>query len=152
MADKDKVIGKALYMEFRNSSYTYQTFITPDGLTNDGRPVPATLYRRQISKLSPRKAWKTYALPNLMRDEFGNYHKHDIEEAHTLTKTRIQYLENIFNQLSARSYRLYKQPIVIEVSAADLEDIRSSKTPYKILGRVTRLRRHLGFGEQLFAE
>lgn len=152
MADKDKVIGKALYMEFRLGSNTYQTIMTPDGLTNDGRPVPATLYRRQVSKLYPRKTWKTYSLPNLMRDEFGNYHRCDFEEANVLTKTRIQYLENIFNQLSSRAYRLYKQPIVVEVSAADLEDIRNSKTPYKVIGRITRLRRHLGFGEQLFAE
>lgn len=152
MADKDKVIGKALYMEFRNSNYTYQTIMTPDGITNEGRPVPATLYRRQISKLTPRKTWKTYSLPNLTRDEFGNYTKSSVEDAQATVRTRIQYLETIVSRLEASSYKLYKQPIVVEVSAADLNDIRNSKTPYKVLGRITRLRRHLGFGEQLFAE
>jgi len=152
MADKDKVIGKALYMEFRQGQNTYQAIMTPDGLTSDGRSVPATLYRRQISKFHPRKAWKTYSLPNLNKDEFGNFKKYSGDECKSVIDSRVAYLETIFSRLETHSYRLYKQPIVVEVSLADLEEIRNARTPYKVLGRITRIRRHLGFGEQLFAE
>ena len=151
MADKDKVIGKALYMEFRQGGNTYQAILTPDGLTTDGRSVPATLYRRQISSHSPRKAWKTYSLPQLPKDEFGNFKKYSGDELASVTSSRVAHLETIFNRLESYSYRLYKQPIVVEVSLADLEEIRNARTPYKVLGRITRIRRHLGFGEQLFA-
>ena len=152
MVDKDKVIGKALYMEFRQGQNTYQAILTPDGLTSDGRSVPATLYRRQISKFHPRKSWKTYALPSLPKTEFGNFKKYFGDEQKSLIDSRASYLENIFSRLETHSYQLYKQPIVVEVSLADLEEVRNARTPYKVLGRITRLRRHLGFGEQLFAE
>ena len=65
--------------------------------------------------------------------------------------SRIVYLENTFTRMDGYGYTLYKQPIVIEVSQADLDDIRLSKTPYKILGRITRVRKALGFSEKLFA-
>jgi hypothetical protein len=63
----------------------------------------------------------------------------------------MNHVESIFKQLSSYGYKVYKQPLVVEVSQADLEEIRYSKTPYKILGRITRVRKTLGFGE-LIAE
>jgi hypothetical protein len=51
------------------------------------------------------------------------------------------------SQLNSYGYKLYKSPILVEVAQEDLEQIRLSKTPYKILGRITRVRRTLGFGE-----
>jgi len=151
MADKDKVIGKALYLEFRSGSNTYQTIVTPDGMSSEGRQVPSTMYRRQISRMKPRRAWKAYALPNLTLSEFGTFKKLDASEAITGAMTRAQYIESILTRLDGASYRLYKSPIVVEVSQADIDEIRHQKTPYKILGRITRLRRQLGFGEDLFA-
>ena len=41
MAEKDKVIGKALYAEFRSGPQTYQLMITPDGITSGGKYTPA---------------------------------------------------------------------------------------------------------------
>ena len=151
MADKDKVVGKALYLEFRSGAHTYQTIITPDGMSGEGRQVPSTMYRRQISRMKPRRAWKAYALPNLPLSEFGTFKKLDPSEAITGAMTRAQYIESILTRLDGASYRLYKSPIVVEVSQADIDEIRHHKTPYKILGRITRLRRQLGFGEDLFA-
>lgn len=149
--EKDKVIGKALYMELRSGSNTYQMILTPDGMTSQGRNVPATVYRRQISSVKPRRAWKTYALPVLPQDGFGNFSRSEADVALSDAANRSQYVENIFNRLSSYGYALYKTPIVVEVSQADIDEIRHGKTPYKILGRITRLRRHQGFGEKLFA-
>lgn len=151
MADKDKVVGKALYMEFRSGSQTYQMIITPDGISTEGRNVPSTIYRRQVSKLKPRRAWKTYALPKLAQDAAGAFQTREVTDATSDALTRLGYVDSTFTRMDAYNYVLYKQPIVVEVSQADLDEIRISKTPYKILGRITRLRRHLGFGEQLFA-
>jgi len=147
MADKDKVIGKALYMEFRSTGQTYQMLLTPDGISSNGRAVPSTLYRRQISKSKPRRAWKTYSLPALPLNAFGAYETQSKDDATQAAETRANYIATTLTQLNSYSYKLYKSPILVEVAQEDLESIRLSKTPYKILGRITRVRRTLGFGE-----
>ena len=152
MAEKDKVTGKALYMEFRSGSQTYQMIITPDGVSSNGRAVPATMYRRQISKLKPRKAWKTYSLPAVPLNSFGAYDALETVDAMEKSNTRLEYIANSFTQLLSYHYQLYKQPIFVEVSQEDIEQVRMAKTPYKILGRITRVRRSLGFGEALFID
>lgn len=150
MSDKDKVVGKALYVEMRNNASTYQMLITPDGVSENGRAVPAMMYRRQISKLSPRRGWKTYSLPTLPLNAFGGYEQVTKDLASPQAIERLSHLEITFRQLASYNYKVYKQPIVVEVSQADLEEVRYSKTPYKVLGRITRVRKTLGFGETLF--
>ena len=151
MADKDKVVGKALYMEFRSSNQTYQMIITPDGLTLEGRNIPATVYRRQISSSRPRRAWKTLAFPKLPQDPSGVFNMLNVDAAKEQATSRAGYLESNIQRLHANGFTLFMKPIIVEVSQADLDDIRYAKTPYKILGRITRARKVLGFGERLFA-
>jgi hypothetical protein len=151
MSDKDKVSGKSLYVEMRNTSGTYQMLITPDGVGENGRAVPPMVYRRQISKMTPRRAWKVYSLAALPLNAFGGYDQVTKELATIGAGQRMNHVESIFKQLNSYGYKVYKQPLVVEVSQADLEEIRYSKTPYKILGRITRVRKTLGFGE-LIAE
>jgi hypothetical protein len=74
------------------------------------------------------------------------------EHALATVADRISYTDSLFNQLVTSGWTVYKQPIVVEVTQDDLEDIRLSKTPYKILGRITRCRRALNFGESLYSE
>jgi hypothetical protein len=147
MADKDKVVGKALYLELRAGTSTYQLLLTPDGISSNGRAVPATVYRRQISSAKPRRAWKTYSLPALDLNAFGTYEVVEKDKALHIADSRVGYMATTLSQLKSYGYTLYKQPLLIEVSQEDLESIRLSKTPYKILGRITRVRRTLGFGE-----
>ena len=152
MADKDKVVGKALYLELRNSGSTYQMIITPDAVSSSGRAVPAMVYRRQISEARPRKAWKTMSFPALPLNAFGTYDPQYTDTATSVSGTRVNdTLASIFRQLSHYSYTLYKTPIYVEVSAEDIETIRLCKTPYKVLGRITRVRKTLGFGEVIFS-
>ena len=151
MADKDKVVGKALYLELRQGMQTYQLLLTPDGISSNGRAVPATVYRRQISAAKPRRAWKTYSLPSLPINAFGTYEATDKDKALQTADSRVGYMATTFSQLKSYGYTLYKQPLLIEVSQEDLESIRLSKTPYKVLGRITRVRRTLGFGEFIIA-
>ena len=153
MADKDKVVGKALYLELRNSGSTYQMIITPDAVSSSGRAVPAMVYRRQISEARPRKAWKTMSFPALPLNAFGTYDPQDVDAVKAVSGTRINdTLASIFRQLSHYRYTMYKTPIYVEVSAEDIETIRMCKTPYKVLGRITRVRKTLGFGESLFSK
>ena len=145
------VVGKALYLELRRGDYTNQIIITPEGLTASGKYVPTTTYRRRISALSPRKTWKhvssVYATE---RNIDGTLYALDRDHALATVADRLSHTNSLFTQLIAGNWKVYKQPIVVEVTKDDLEDVRMGKTPYKILARITRSRRKLGFAEELF--
>ena len=147
------VVGKALYMEFRKGGMTQQVIFTPEGVSRSGKYVPITTYRRRISESTPRKVWrqmstlfKSETNPDNSLVQLGKEH------ALSTVRDRVSYTDGLFNQLIDRGWSLYKQPIAIEVTPDDLEDVRDSKTPYKIIARITRSRRHLSFGESLWAE
>ena len=150
MAEKDKVIGKALYTEFRSGSQTYQLMITPDGVNSNGKYVPAMVYRRQVSSSRPRRAWKSYSLPSLNINEFGAFTTMPKDQAIQTAKGRLEFMMSTINQMIGYRYQLYKLPIVVEVASEDLDGIRLGRTPYKVLGRITRVRKALGFSEELF--
>jgi hypothetical protein len=149
MAEKDKVVGKALYLELHSGEQRYQMLVTPDGVSSAGKNVPAVLYRRQVSRTAPRRAWKTTSFPSLSLNEFGAYTLLTKELALESATSRVTYISNIVERLNSYNYRIYKTPIFVEVSQADLDDVRAAKTPYKILGRITRVRRALGFQDLL---
>lgn len=149
MADKDKVIGKALYLELYSGEQRYQMLVTPDGVSSSGKNVPAVLYRRQISRTAPRRAWKTTSFPSLTLNEFGAYNLMNRDLAIESATSRVTFINNLVDRLAGNSYRVYKTPLIVEVSQADLDEVRASKTPYKILGRITRVRRALGFQDLL---
>jgi hypothetical protein len=154
MAESTKVVGKALYLEFRRGDETNQIIITPEAINSAGKYVPITTYRRRISKANPRKTWKQ--MSTIFKSEIDPMTNMLVplgkEHALATVADRISYTDNLFNQLIAHSWTLHKQAFVVEVTNEDLEDIRLSKTPYKILGRITRCRRTLNFGESLFNE
>ena len=149
-----KVVGKALYLEFRRDGETNQVIITPEAINAAGKYVPITTYRRRVSAASPRKTWKQ--MSTVFKSEVDPMTNKLValgrEHALATVPDRISYTDNLFTQLINSGWALYKQPIAVETTIEDLEDIRLSKTPYKILGRITRCRRALNFGEPLFAE
>ena len=147
----NSVVGKALYLEFRRGGYTQQIIFTPEGRSATGQYVPITTYRRQISADSPRKTWKQ--MSTMFKSEMnpdGSLVQLGKEHALSTVQDRIGYTDNLFTQLTSRGWSLYKKPIAVEVTPEDLDDVRNCKTPYKILGRVTRCRRAYDFGEALF--
>jgi len=147
------VVGKALYLEMRSGVATTQVILTPEALTASGKVVPMTCYRRNITSVTPRKSWRAIASSTVSeRDPLtGAILQLETEHAKALFTDRLGFANNLFNQLIMKGYVVYKQPIAVEVTPEDMDDIRQGKTPYKILGRITRCRRALNFGESLFA-
>lgn len=146
------IAGKALYLEFRHGGQTQQVLLTPEGLSSSGKAVPMTCYRRKISSANPRKTWKQVSASiSSERDPITNAfvqigNEHALLASHNL----LSFTDSLFNQLIAQGWKLYMQPITVEVTKDDLDEVRMSKTPYKILGRITRCRRALKFGEEYF--
>lgn len=146
------VVGKALYLEMRRGGYTTQVLMTPEAVTLNGKVVPMTCYKRRISQTEPRKSWKQVSSMFASDKDpvTGGLFMMNTEHAIATVPNRLQFVDNLFNQLIGQGYTLYKSPITVEVTHEDLEEIRQGKTPYKILGRITRCRRTLNFGESLY--
>lgn len=143
------VRGRAVYLEFikPGESVTTQVLIMPEGTTTSHKTVPMTVFRRRISEAQPRKTWKMSSSPTTSRAMSAD------ASAESRTTTMLTYLTPLFRSLQMNNYKLFKQPIVIEVTAEDLELARLGKTPYKAMARVWKSRKALGFPkEYLHAE
>jgi hypothetical protein len=139
--DNEKAVqGFALYTEFKNAyGHIYQMFITPDGYDEMGAVIPATVYRRRLDEAHPKKQWKTTRLGIQMVDSDGI-----LTEAHKLS--RLESIRTTMLRLGA-SYSIVGKPFFVEVPKKDLSDIRTGKTPIKVVYRIGQTRSALNFPE-----
>lgn len=152
MSDNSVVYGKALYLELEQDggSSVLQLILTPDMQSPTGAHVPMALYRRRLTPAKSRTVWSaysTYDKPSMEDGKFAVITSKN--EAMSLAKVKLTFADKLFTQIIDHGYKLRKQPIVVEISAADLDDLCSHKTPYKILTRVTKTRKLLGFPDSL---
>ncbi len=158
--DKNKVLGKALYLEFRREKYTLQLVLTPEALDENGEYQPITLMRRQISSFSPRKTWRFDNAGNTVKQErkdavlgLGTEFKEIGDEmtAKYLSKTSLQFVKPLLSQIFHQGWKLEKTPLAVEFSLEDLALIRENNTPQGLVRRILRSRDALGFDKNLFA-
>lgn len=136
------VVGYAVYLELLHvevGNRTTQVLYTPEGTTSAHLPVAATIYTRRLTSIQPKKQWRcsTTSINSPATEE----------SMKVANNTRV--INDYLAGLGRNNWKLYKQPIVVEVTSEDLEDIRKNKTPYKILGRVWKSRKFLGFPEDI---
>jgi len=147
------VYGKALYLELEqtNGTSVLQLILTPDMKTQSGVHVPLTLYRRRLTTSKPRVQWQAYSTydkpESSINGEFTVITSK--KDAMDNAKVRLLFADKLFTQLIDHGYKLRKSPIVVEIGIQDLDDICAHKTPYKILARITRTRKVLGFADSL---
>ena len=147
MEQTKEVQGVALYAEFSKSNATLMFIVTPDGFSQQGYEVRASLYRRVVTDYSPRKQWRNsslsaidFAKPLRAGDEFRRKR---------LAEERLSTVQQLFEIIGANGWTLIKQPIFVEVSQKDLDEIREHKTPSKIIYRINQTRKALGFPEEI---
>jgi hypothetical protein len=155
MTKSATLVGKALYMEFRKTVNTAQIIITPEGITAEGKFVPSSSWRRQISAWSPKKPWKCY--PNgesaIRQTDFDMTKalqtETDLENATFISSNMLGSINSVLNNLFSNDWVLYEKPIVLEFSQEDLEDTLNWATPSALIRRILRARKELGFAEEL---
>ena len=147
----NQVQGKAVYLEFIKPDHriTTQVLVMPEGMSTSHKTVPMTVYRRRITRLANRKTWKVspayYTTKGLMAPPS---YKHADEAVNEV----LAVLAPLFTSLERNAYVLHKQIVAVEVTPEDLVQVSNAKTPYKILSRVTKSRKALGFPkETIFA-
>jgi hypothetical protein len=146
-ATKD-VQGIALYSEFRKPGATMQIIITPDGFANDGKEVSASLYRRVITPTTPKKQWRNSNLNMRAITELGGAQL-DNGAKEQFAETRLGFATQLFDGIKNGGWNLIGDPMLIEASKKDLDDVQLGKTPNKMLYRINLTRTALGFPAEI---
>jgi hypothetical protein len=144
------VAGVAAYLEFAKRDgamgYVYQVLITPEARTPDGHVVPMTAYRRRMTTLKTRAQWKQFGSSVRSSDAITR-----ATGEITAADEMLHFLVRAINQFKTNSYTLVtgtlpeNTPVLVEVTHEDMNDVRLGKTPYKILGRVWKVRKARNF-------
>lgn len=144
MLDKEKAVqGVAIYAEFARMGATTQIIVAPEGHTTSGTLVPATIIRRTVTEHTPKKQWKFTRLSNTGLEVRAD------EDKAAYCDDRMKYASTLFDQLLSGSWALVKQPVLIEASMKDYDDIYVSKTPTKMIYRISQSRGALDFPDSL---
>jgi hypothetical protein len=146
MADLAKdVQGVAVYAEFTRAGAASQVIIVPEGYDNEGRLIGLSIVRRVVTTDSPKKPWRfaILAAPPNAGDPVANADK----DAYCATRMAVP--ATLFDQLATGGWVMVRQPILLEASKKDMDDIGMKKTPAKLLYRVSQSRTALGFPEAL---
>lgn len=138
----DPVAGRAVYLEFVKGSMTTQLLLMPQGEASSHRVVPMTLFRRRVSHIQPRKTWRMTSAHNLAATLIARSTELDATQ---VSRDLLLFIDPVMKALTTNNWEMYKDPIVVEVTASDLEQARLGKTPYKVIGRVLKVRKALGF-------
>jgi hypothetical protein len=146
-ATKD-VQGIALYAEFHKPGALMQIIITPDGYATDGKEVSASLYRRVTTPLTPKKQWRSSGLSwRAITDLNGEQLANAMKE--TFTEGRLSFATQLFDGIKNGGWSITKEPLLIETSKKDLDDVKVRKTPNKMLYRINQTRTALGFPTEI---
>lgn len=145
------VQGVAVYGEFARPNATTQVIVTPDGYDSDGNVVTMNIVRRTVTTDSPRKQWRFSTVPEADEATIRTLVASggSAADKEVYCDERMRYASSLFDQLTRGDWTLINEPILIEVSKIDLDAIRASKTPTKLLYRVTQSRSALGFPSDL---
>ena len=152
MLDLEKdVQGVALYAEFRKPGATSQIIVTPDGYSEEGKQVPAALYRRVVTPSTPKKQWRQTKLrvTSKMRECADNGTTLANEDRERIAEKRFEVARQLFEGFINGGWNITNGPLFIETSKKDMTDIRQGKTPNKLLYRVNQTRKAQGFPESV---
>jgi hypothetical protein len=144
MDTEKSVQGVGLYAEFSRENATTQVIIVPDGYNTAGGLVKSSIIRRTITTHTPKKQWKFTKLSN---SEIVS--PADEAEREQYVDDRMTYATTLFDQLLRGEWELIKQPVLIEVSKKDYDSIHLTKTPTKMIYRVSQSRIALDFPADL---
>lgn len=137
------VVGKAVYLEFVKGQSTTQVLLMPEGMASSHSTAPMAMYRRRLTVVQPKKTWKQVA--SSVSSATATAGGVRSEQA---ALNMLGFADTLLHSLIKNDWKLYKEPVVVEVTPEDLEDVRRAKTPYKTLGRVWKARKFLGFPKE----
>lgn len=154
-----QVRSTALYLEFRHpilKGNTFQMLIHPDSASSNNTYVPFGTFYRTLTNNYPKRPWSRSrvngeaAKPRTLRPD--GLRLETLTDAAEILKTAEsfqQHFDGLLDQLERQGYTLFKQPITVEVSNIDYDELANGATPYALMRRVMSARKALGFPDDL---
>lgn len=152
------VEGKALYLEFTKpgANLCFQLLAYPDAVRQDTKSVVrfGTFYRT-LTVDKPKRPWarSSATAPRIVDELTGRLTvPTSVDDQLVITNKYAAHLASILDQLDRQGLTVRKQPIIVEVSNADVMAIANDETPYALFRRVMKSREALGFPEEMVGE
>lgn len=141
MTEPNEIVGHALYIEMYKpspSSSAQQILLTPEATNSSGYQTPVRAYYRDMNMFARKRRWQQRSAAKKFREvDWSN-----VEEAvESIIPGALHRLASIAN---TGAYSLRGQPIFVEVTASDLNEVAQGKLPYKVMGRVNKCREKFG--------
>jgi hypothetical protein len=113
-----------------------------------------TMYRRRLSTNAPRKTWKQFGSSRTaaFAIETSSSIADPAARVENTLDEMTSFMTSALKSIASNNYRVQIKPIVVEVVASDMDEIKNGKTPYKLLGRFMKVRKVLGFPKEFIPE
>lgn len=139
-----KVIGIGMYLEMRrlyaSTPYTTQFIMFPE--------IEATTHTlvlaRRLSPSQMKRTWSRYSSPTSIANAVRDTSTMD-EAIEKVSAFAVKML----GRLVVNEYSLVGDPIFFEITPEDASALALAKTPYKVIGRINKARKKMGFPEKL---
>jgi hypothetical protein len=150
---ENTVVGKALYLELvptvGDLDRVTQILITPEAYDHESNFVRMALHSRTVSASSPRKQWRINFSNVSNQERLESSEPMNNIVAQDLAVQMINRFEASLAKQVSYKFVLRQKPIVIEVSALDLNEISKYATPQALMRRLQKARVACGFPEKL---
>jgi hypothetical protein len=151
-----EVLGTGVYLEARRihngTTYTAQIIFLPEVVAGVTR-TPMTMIHRRLTSAFPKKTWKQYMsgatapkalLTGPAVEASTTQGKLDIA-AWQVASFALKHMET----LAKADYKAVGDPAYFQYTREDAEAVRIGKTPYKVIGRINKLRKEFKYPEDL---
>ena len=157
MASTPIVLGSSIYLEFYKLSVDSSTVIscgqmlmTPEithataATAGLSIAAPITGFRRTLHSVAPRRQWKQFAAGSYVASARASSGNNWDDITSTVMYSNISAIQRYIN--AGWSLR---EPMVVEFTSDDVEAVRQGKLPYRVMGRVNKVRAAMGLPKDL---
>lgn len=150
---ENTIVGKALYLELvpteGDNDRITQILITPEGFDHKENFVRMAFHSRTLSSTSPRKQWRiTFTDVNNKELLLGGNPVPKPLAQELAVKMVTKFERSLIDQISHK-FVIRNRPIVVEVSALDLNEVGKYSTPQALMRRLQKARVACGLPEKL---
>lgn len=141
-----RVLGKALYIEFRRETEVSQLILTPEiqNPIKDSRIKPYIITRNMRSD-TKRRSWRYSSGPRIGYETTV----HSMEEVFKYHNAQIRWITPTLIGYESGGWKVFKKPLVVEISSDDAIDIYDKKTPSALIRRIMKARADADFPAEI---
>lgn len=139
-------VGHALYLELRRGTDVSQVILTPQ-LYNESKDTNTKPYiiSRNLRPETQRKAWRYTSGPRLSFIGASS----DVASGVAQVSKQLNWVAPLLVGYNSGGWKIFKTPLVVELSNDDMRDILAKKSPSALLRRIKRARAEAGFPEEV---